>query len=95
MKSIAIFLAVLLLAALAMAKEVTTEIKVSGMTCQACAISVQKSLEKVKGVKRAEVSSDRGIAKIEYDDAQASEQQLRDAINKTGFKAEPTAAEKK
>lgn len=95
MKSIAIFLAVLLLAALATAKEVTTEIKVSGMTCQACAISVQKSLEKVKGVKRADVSSDKGIAKIEYDDAQANEQQLRDAINKTGFKAEPPAAEKK
>ena len=95
MKSIAIFLAVLLLAALAMAKDVTTEIRVSGMTCQACAISVQKSLEKVKGVKHADVSSDKGTAKIEYDDAQANEQQLRDAINKTGFKAEPPAAEKK
>jgi len=40
MKSIAIFLGVLLVAAVAMAKEVTTEIKVSGMTCQACAVSV-------------------------------------------------------
>jgi mercuric ion binding protein len=95
MKSIAIFLAVLLLAAVAMAKEVTTEIKVSGMTCQACAISVQRNLEKVKGVKYAEVSSDKGIARIVYDDAQANEGQLRDAINKSGFKAEPPAAEKK
>jgi mercuric ion binding protein len=94
MKSIAIFLAVLLMAAVAMAKEVTTEIKVSGMTCQACAISVQKSLEKVKGVKRADVSSNKGFATVVYDDAQTSEQQLRDAIDKTGFKAEPAKGQK-
>ncbi len=94
MKSIAILLNVFLMAGAAMAKEATTEIKVSGMTCQACAVSVQKSLEKVKGVKRAEVSSDKGLATVVYDDAQANEQQLRDAINKTGFKAQPAPGQK-
>lgn len=94
MKSIAIFLGVLLVAAVAMAKEVTTEIKVSGMTCQACAVSVQKSLEKVDGVKRADVSSDKGLATVVYDDANANEQQLRDAIDKTGFKAQPAKEQK-
>jgi periplasmic mercuric ion binding protein len=94
MKSIAILLRVFLMAGAAMAKEATTEIKVSGMTCQACAVSVQKSLEKVKGVKRAEVSSDKGLATVVYDDAQANEQQLRDAINKTGFKAQPATGQK-
>jgi len=94
MKSIAIFLGVLLVAAVAMAKEVTTEIKVSGMTCQACAVSVQKSLEKVEGVKRADVSSDKGLATVVYDDANANEQQLRDAIDKTGFKAQPAKEQK-
>lgn len=42
-----------------------------------------------KGVKRAEVTSEKGIATVTYDDTQVNEQQLRDAINKTGFKAEP------
>jgi mercuric ion binding protein len=95
MKSLAVLASMLLLTVTLYAKEVTAQIKVSGMTCDACAISVQKSLEKVKGVKHAEVSSDKGLAMVTYDDAQTNEQQLRDAINKTGFKAEPSAQEKK
>jgi periplasmic mercuric ion binding protein len=94
MKWFSIIAATLFLAGAAYAKEVTTEIKVSGMTCEACAVSVQKSLEKVKGVKHAEVSSERGLATVTYDDSQATEQELRDAINKTGFKAEPDKATK-
>ena len=94
MKSIVIFLVVLLMAAVATAKEVTIEIKVSGMTCQACAVTLQKSLEKVEGVKRADVSSDKGLATVVYDDAKANEQQLRDAIDKTGFKAQPAKEQK-
>jgi hypothetical protein len=31
---------------------------------------------------------------VVYDDSQVSEQQLRDAINKTGFKAEPSPEKK-
>lgn len=57
--------------------------------CQACALSVQKSLERTKGVKHAEVSSEKGLATVVYDDAEVNEQQLRAAIDKTGFKAEP------
>ena len=89
MKSLSILAGIVLLATTVFAKEVTKEIKVSGMTCDACAVSVQKSLEKVKGVKRAEVSSEKGLATVTYEDTQATAQQLREAINKTGFKAEP------
>lgn len=94
MKSLALLVSTLLLAGAAFAKDVTTQIKVSGMTCEACAVSVQKGLEKTKGVKHAEVSSDKGLATVTYDDAQVNEQQLRDAINKTGFKAEPPKGQK-
>jgi mercuric ion binding protein len=94
MKSVSILASVLFLTGAVYAKEVTTQIKVSGMTCDACAISVQKSLEKVKGVKHADVSSEKGLATVIYDDAQANEQQLRDAIGKTGFKAEPPRGQK-
>ena len=95
MKLVAAFASMLLLAGAAYAKDVTSRIKVSGMTCDACAVSVQKSLEKVKGVKHADVSADKSLAMVTYDDAQTNEQQLRDAINKTGFKAEPLRQEKK
>lgn len=94
MKGLTLFVSMLLLAGAAFAKDVTTQIKVSGMTCDACAISVQKSLEKTKGVKHAEVISEKGLASVVYDDAQVTEQQLRDAINKTGFKAEPPKGQK-
>lgn len=79
----------------AFAKDVKSEIKVSGMTCGACAVSVKSALTKVKGVKSAEVSSDeKGLATVVYDDAQTNDQQLREAINKTGFQAEPNREKK-
>ena len=49
MKSLALMASVLLFVGAAMAKDVTTQIKVTGMTCEACAVSVQRSLEKTKG----------------------------------------------
>ena len=94
MKSFLAFAITVFFAGVLYAKDVSTQIKVSGMTCDACAVSVQKSLEKVKGVKRAEVSSDKGTATVVYDDAQTNEQQLREAIDKTGFKAEPAKGQK-
>ena len=94
MKSFVLFVCITILAGTAFAKEVTAQIKVSGMTCAACAISVQKNLERTKGVKHAEVSSDKGLATVTYDDAQVTEQQLRAAIDKTGFKSEPSQEKK-
>ena len=94
MKSLSAIASIWLLGGALYAKEITTQIKVSGMTCEACAVSVQKNLERVKGVKHAEVSSEKGFASVTYDDAQTNEQQLRDAINKTGFKAEPSQEKK-
>ena len=94
MKSLKLFAILLLFAASAMAKDSTGQIKVSGMTCGACAVSVKRGLEKTKGVKSADISVEKGLATVSYDDSQVNEQQLRDAINNTGFKAEP-AQEKK
>jgi len=94
MKSLSIFAMTLLFAGTLFAKDVTTQIKVSGMTCEACAVSVQRSLEKVKGVRHAEVSSEKGLATVTYDDSQTTEQQLRAAIDKTGFKAEQSPEKK-
>ncbi|MDT8068971.1 MAG: heavy-metal-associated domain-containing protein [Terriglobia bacterium] len=86
MKSLTTLFLLLLFAGSAFAKDVKTEIKVSGMTCGACAVSVKSALTKVKGVKRADVSHEKGLATVVYDDEQTNEQQLREAINKTGFK---------
>ncbi|MGH9508385.1 MAG: heavy-metal-associated domain-containing protein [Terriglobales bacterium] len=92
---VSLLVAVLLLAGVALAKDVTAEIRVSGMTCGACAGGLQKTLERQKGVRKAEVSYEKGLATIVYDDAQTSEKELREAINKTGFKAEPSKTQEK
>ncbi len=94
MKSFAALFLLLLFAGYAFAKEVKTEIKVGGMTCGACAVSVKSAVTKVKGVKSVDVSNEKGLATVVYDDEQANEQQLREAINKTGFKAEPNQEKK-
>lgn len=94
MKSFITLFLLVLFAASAFAKDVKAEIKVSGMTCGACAVSVKSALTRVNGVKSADVSSDKGLATVVYDDEQTNEQQLREAINRTGFKAEPNQEKK-
>lgn len=94
MKSASLFLLLLLSVGTVFAAEVKTEIKVSGMTCGACTVSVKSALARVKGVKSADVSYEKGVATVVYDDQQTSEQQLREAINKTGFKAEANPEKK-
>jgi copper chaperone CopZ len=79
-----------LLAGLASAKEVTTQIPVSGMTCGSCAVAVRKALTSLEGVKKADVNVEQNKATVVYEDSQVTEKQLREAINKTGFKAEAT-----
>ena len=87
--------AMLLLAAgMAVAKDVTTEIKVKGMTCGSCVVSVKKALTQTKGVKSVDVSLEKNSATVVYDDTQVTEKQLRQAINKTGFQAAPSDAKK-
>ncbi len=77
-------------AGLASAKEITTQIPVSGMTCGSCAVAVRKALTSLEGVKKADVSVEQNKATVVYEDSQVTEKQLREAINKTGFKAEVT-----
>ncbi len=86
---IALLVSILLTTVVASAKDVSTEIKVGGMTCTACAGGLQKTLERQKGVRSAEVSYEKRVATVVYDDTQTDEKQIREAINKTGFKAEP------
>lgn len=94
MKSVVAIAALLLFGGIALTKDVATEIKVKGMTCGSCAVAVKQALMKIKGVKSAEVSVEKARAAVVYDDAQVTERELRQAIDKTGFKAEPPAKEK-
>jgi copper chaperone len=89
MRLISIGVGLLLASGFVFAKEVTAEIKVQGMTCGSCVVAVKKALTDTKGVKTADVSLEKSLATIVYDDSQVTEKQLTEAINKSGFKAEP------
>jgi mercuric ion transport protein len=74
-------------ASLAGAQLVTVQIKVSGMTCSGCAVSVRNALLETPGVASAEVDLESARAKVQYDPGKASATQLIEAVNKTGFQA--------
>ena len=65
----------------------TATIRVEGMHCKMCSASVTKALVATEGVEKVEVSHEKGVAVVQYDDAKVTEAKLREVINGTGFKA--------
>lgn len=65
----------------------TLTLKVDGMTCALCAPAVKVALERVSGVKKAEVIYEEKKAIVEYDGDMANLEDLISAVEKTGFKA--------
>lgn len=64
-----------------------TELKLSGMSCAACAARIEKVLNRVPGVFRAAVNLATEKAVIEYNPAEVDVQQLKKAVNDAGYKA--------
>jgi copper chaperone len=65
----------------------TAVLKVGGMTCGGCVGSVARVLQAVPGVEKAEVSLEKGEARVVFDPATASLAQLRGAIDNAGYEA--------
>ena len=65
-------------------------IKVSGMSCGACAKTVEKEAKRIDGVKAVKVGQPNGQAEITYDPTRTSPEAIAKRISdKTSFKAEP------
>ena len=62
----------------------TTTFQITGMHCASCAIRNERSLKKIAGVKSAAVNFATHSATVEFDEAQATETQLHDAVIKNG-----------
>jgi mercuric transport protein len=77
----------LTLSVVSIAAEKKLEIKVDGMACNGCVNKVKTSLEKVDGVKSAEVLLDNHSAVVVYDDSKTNEEAIKTAVNSAGFKA--------
>ncbi|MCX8128663.1 MAG: heavy metal translocating P-type ATPase [Clostridia bacterium] len=60
-------------------------IKISGMSCAACAARIEKGLNKLGGVKNATVNFAIEKATIEFDDAQVNTEMLEETVRKLGY----------
>ena len=71
----------------ATATPATAELKISGMSCEACAGVVKAKLLETAGVVEAEVHYAAGRARVKYDPAKTDPGQLVAAVNATGYQA--------
>lgn len=63
------------------------QVKIEGMTCSACAASIERSTKRLEGVKSASVNLTTESLQIEFDQDKISLDQIFNTIEKTGYKA--------
>lgn len=70
-------------------KTETCTLKITGMTCGGCAVSVKMAAKKVDGVSEARVSYENARADVTYDPAKTTPEKIARAITEnSGFRAE-------
>jgi Cu+-exporting ATPase len=67
-------------------KEIT--LGVSGMTCSACALNIEKVLKKKAGVASVAVNLELGRAKVSFEPSLISPKEIEEAIESIGYKVE-------
>ncbi|WP_440945261.1 heavy metal translocating P-type ATPase [Methanosarcina sp. T3] len=67
-------------------KEIT--LGVSGMSCSACALNIEKVLKKKEGVDSVAVNLELGRAKVSFEPSLISPQEIEEAIESIGYKVE-------
>ena len=68
----------------------TVQMKVSGLMCSFCTMSVEKALKRYPGVKSVLVNLVHGIVLIEADTTQTSRRDLAEAVEKLGYSVSST-----
>jgi len=71
----------------------TKTFSVKGMTCQGCVNTVKTKLGKIDGVKKYDVSLEKGEAVVEYNPAKVNSEKIEKEFEKSPYKV--TGKEKK
>jgi copper chaperone len=66
----------------------TTQLKVTGMSCDHCVRAVTNALKQTAGVRDAQVDLKAGKAVVEYDESTTTPRQLANAVMDEGYTAE-------
>ncbi len=69
--------------------ESTLRLRIEGMTCGGCVARVERALQSVDGVRRAQVNLTTQLATIETGASPPNRQLLLDAVRQAGYAAEP------
>jgi len=69
---------------------VKTVIRIDGMHCASCAISVDDTLEALDGVHSSKTSYARSLVKIDHDPERVNAHHLHDAITQAGYQPRTT-----
>jgi len=85
MRKIIASIALALVSSTALAAVQTITLSVPGMDCPVCPITVKKALEKVDGVKKANVEFKSREAKVTYDAAITTPDKLMKATTDAGY----------
>ena len=80
---------VLLLTSPAWASPKTVILNVSGMTCEACPITVKKALQKVPGVSKIDVLYEKKQVVVTFDDSKTNTDALVNATTNAGYPSQP------
>lgn len=65
-----------------------TNLKIEGMHCAGCSTRLEKILNNLEGVETAKVSLEEKKATIKYDETKINIENIKEAIEDTGFKGE-------
>ena len=65
-----------------------TNLKIEGMQCAGCSTRLEKVLNNLEGVETAKVSLEEKKATIKYDETKINIENIKEAIEDTGFKGE-------
>ena len=87
--SFAVAIATLALTAPAWASPKTVTLNVSGMTCEACPITVKKALQKISGVSKIDVLYDKKQVVVTFDDSKTDTDALVRATTDAGYPSQP------
>ncbi|QEM04916.1 heavy metal translocating P-type ATPase [Mucilaginibacter rubeus] len=71
-------------------KTETVQMKVSGLMCSFCTMSVEKALKRYPAIKSVMVNLVHGIVLVEADTAQMSREELANAVEKLGYSVSST-----
>ena len=65
-----------------------TTLKIPAIDCQKCVDTISRTLKVLPSVGVAQADTETKLVRIEFDEAMASESQIREALDEIGFSAD-------